>query len=149
MHRSNIAEIDSLTPQKPVSQPTEMTLTQKEKETMKFIRSKFAVLTILCLMLSALTAHALSDGENRSVKIINEASTPIYHLYVSNVDENSWGPDQLGLFESIDYNRYRLFNMDDGTGHCLFDLKVVLKDGRYAVHHNFNVCTEGSWTVQD
>jgi hypothetical protein len=51
---------------------------------MKFHRSIFTLLTVVCLTLSALTAHALSDSENRAVKIVNEASTPIYHLYVSN-----------------------------------------------------------------
>jgi hypothetical protein len=116
---------------------------------MKFHRSRFTFLMIVCLMLGALAARAQSDRENRTVKIVNETSKPIYHLYVSNVDEENWGPDQLGVFESIDSNHYELFNMDDGTGHCLFDIKAVLSDGSYAVHRSFNVCTEGSWTVVD
>ena len=115
---------------------------------MTFHRSKLVVLLIAVFALSALAAHAQS-GENRVVRVVNEASSPIYHLYVSNVDENNWGPDQLGLFESIDNDHYRTFNMDDGSGHCLFDIKAVLRDGRYAITRRLNVCTQDSWTVYE
>ena len=118
---------------------------------MKIQRSIFALLIAVGLMMGALSAAAASsnDRENRAVKVINEASSPVFHLYVSNVDQNNWGPDQLSLFETIGYNRYMAFNMDDGSGHCMFDIKAVLKDGRFAIRRNFNVCTEGSWTVTD
>jgi hypothetical protein len=115
---------------------------------MKFHRSIFTLVMIACLMLGGLAAKASSnDSENRHVKVANEASSPILHLYISNVDEENWGPDQLGDYAIIGYDRYRIINMDDGTGHCLFDIKAVLSDGRYAVRRNFNVCTMNSWTV--
>ena len=117
---------------------------------MKTLKSIFALVIAAGLTMGSVSATAASnDRENRAVKVINQSGSPIYHLYVSNVDQNSWGPDQLSLFESIDYNRYMAFNMDDGSGHCMFDVKAVLKDGRYAIRRNFNVCTEGSWTVTD
>lgn len=94
-------------------------------------------------------ARKANAEEDRRVEIINHASRPIYHLYISNVDEDRWGPDQLGLYETITPDHYRIFNVDDGTGHCRYDFKAVLSDGRYAVIHNLNVCTEGSWTVTD
>jgi hypothetical protein len=90
-----------------------------------------------------------SDRENREVKVVNETSGSIYHLYISNVDQTQWGPDQLGFFQTIDSDRYRLFNMDDGSGHCLYDLQAVLGDGRKATTRNFNVCTQDTWTVVD
>ena len=97
----------------------------------------------LALLASSTPAHA----QNRVVQVINESSAPIYHLYVSNVANGTWGPDQLGAFETIDSYRYRVFNMDDGSGYCYFDLRAVLSDGRVATRHNFNVCAESSWTV--
>ena len=116
---------------------------------MKIFRNISTLLITAGLTMGALTASAATsnDGFNRAVKVIDEASSPIYHLYVSNVDTDNWGPDQLGYYEFIGYNRYMAFNMDDGTGHCFFDIKAVLKDGRYAIRRNFNVCREGSWTV--
>ncbi|HEX3481257.1 MAG TPA: hypothetical protein VHT91_39865 [Kofleriaceae bacterium] len=83
------------------------------------------------------------------MEIINHASLPIYHLYISNVDADMWGPDQLGWDQTIAPGRYRVFNVDDGTGHCRYDFKAVLSDGRYAITHNVNVCTQASWTVTD
>ena len=109
---------------------------------------KYAVLLGVVLAISGFTAHAQSgDQENRQVKVINRASAPIYHLYISNVDEDNWGPDQLDWNESIGTNQYILINMDDGTGHCLYDIKAVLSDGREAVERHVNVCTIGTWTV--
>lgn len=113
---------------------------------MTFLRSKLMLLAIAVLAFGAIVAQAQS-GENRVVRVINEASSPIYHLYVSNVDQENWGPDQLGLYESIDTNHYMAFNMDDGSGHCLFDIKAVLRDGRTAITHRLNVCTMDTWTV--
>lgn len=113
---------------------------------MTFLRSKLMLLAIAVFAFSAIAAKAQS-GENRVVRVINEASSPIYHLYVSNVDQENWGPDQLGLFESIDSDHYMTFNMDDGSGHCLFDIKAVLRDGRTAVTRRLNVCTMDTWTV--
>jgi hypothetical protein len=117
---------------------------------MSFHFRKFVVLTIAWLALGALIVQGQSsDRENRAVTVVDEASLPIYHLYVSNVDQDEWGPDQLGIFQTIDPNRYRVFDMDDGSGHCLYDIQAVLSDGRKATTRNFNVCTKGTWTVVD
>lgn len=110
-------------------------------------RATILAISFAFLVLLAMPSHA--TAQNRAVKIVNEASTPIYHLYVTNVGDDDWGPDQLGAFETIGYDRYRIFNMDDGTGYCMFDLKAVLSDGRVAIRRNFNVCRESSWTVTD
>jgi hypothetical protein len=108
-------------------------------------RAKFAVLAIACLVLG--TGIARGESEDRVVKVINETSAPIYHLYISNVDQGRWGPDQLGILQTIDSDHYRVFDMDDGSGHCLFDIQAVLSDGRKATTRNFNVCTQSTWTV--
>ena len=87
--------------------------------------------------------------ENRHVRIINHASSPIENLYASNVDSDSWEEDLLGLFQFISPNHYLDANIDDGTGHCLYDIKAVLVDGRVATTRGFNVCTNSTWTVTD
>lgn len=114
---------------------------------MKFL-GKFAVPVVACFVFSALVVRG-QDNENRVVKVINEASRPIYQLYVSNVDQSGWGPDQLGLFETVDIDHYRMFNMDDGSGHCLYDIMAVLSDNRTAITRRFNVCSNNTWTVVD
>jgi len=108
-------------------------------------RATILAISFAFLVLLAMPLHA--TAQNRVVKVVNEASAPIYHLYVTNVGDPDWGPDQLGDDESIGFDRYRVFNMDDGTGYCIFDLKAVLSDGRVAIRRSFNVCSEPSWTI--
>lgn len=106
--------------------------------------------TILCLAaVLGNTASRLKASENRLVRIVNRASSPIRYFHASNVARGSWEEDILGPFKIIATDRYRDVNIDDGSGHCYFDLKAVLADGRYAVRRHFNVCTERSWTVTD
>ena len=114
---------------------------------MKLHGKLFAAVAVACLMLSACMAHA--QGENRAIRVINRSSSVIFHLYFSNVDRSTWGPDQLGFFGTISVNHYEDFNVDDGSGHCLYDIRAVLSDGRVAETRNVNVCTNDSWTVYD
>lgn len=112
--------------------------------------SKFAITAVATLALGAAGSQAQSgDNRNRVVDVRNESSLPIFHLYISNVSNGGWGPDQLEIFQTIGVDRYRTFNMDDGSGHCLYDIKAVLSDGREAVTRRFNVCANDTWTVVD
>ncbi|MGO4882094.1 MAG: hypothetical protein ACLP59_14875 [Bryobacteraceae bacterium] len=111
---------------------------------MKRIRNM--AVCVIALGLFGLMGTAAQAQENRHVQIVNRASSPIYHLYASNVDRGTWEEDLLGdrvLLPGYWINA----NIDDGSGHCLFDMKAVLYDGRTAEIHGFNVCTGESWTV--
>jgi hypothetical protein len=99
----------------------------------------------LCLM-SLTSANA---GEDRRVRIINRSSAPIRYFYASNVDRTGWEEDILGPLRIILPGESILVNIDDGSGHCLYDMKAVLYDKRTATIRKFNVCANSSWTVQD
>ena len=114
---------------------------------MKRIRTITVSVVILCL--SGLINTALQAQENRRVRVINRASSPIRYLYASNVDRGTWEEDILGPLRVIASGNYMDVNIDDGSGHCLYDVRAVLYDGREAVTRNLNVCTSGSWTVTD
>ncbi|HEX4229502.1 MAG TPA: hypothetical protein VHZ07_12595 [Bryobacteraceae bacterium] len=114
---------------------------------MKLIRRLATGIATVCL-LASLTFSAHSE-ENRRVRIINRASSSIRYLYASNVDRRTWEEDLLGPFAVLLPDHYVDVNIDDGTGHCRYDLRAVLSDGREAVTSNFNVCAEPSWTVTD
>ena len=109
---------------------------------------RFAIcMTAFCAL--GLTALWAQSSENRYVRVINRASSPIRYLYASNVDRPTWEEDILGPLRMIATDHYVDVNIDDGSGHCLYDLRAVLFDGRTATTRNVNVCTEGSWTVTD
>jgi hypothetical protein len=108
------------------------------------------ILTSVCLI--ALTTFSsvttTTAQENRRVRIINNTTSSIYHLYASNVDRNTWEEDVLGE-QTIPPGKAMIVNIDDGSGHCYYDLKAVLYDDRVAIKRKFNVCTMSSWTVSD
>jgi hypothetical protein len=101
----------------------------------------------LCLL--GLAGAEINAQENRHVRIVNRSSSSIEYLYVSNVDNGSWLKDILGPWRVIAPGYYLNANIDDGSGHCYYDLRAVLVDKRQAVRYRFNVCTESSWTVMD
>ena len=114
---------------------------------MRYLRPMFIVCCVLGLTF-ANAATGLSSQENRRVRVINRASVSIYSLYASNVDRETWEEDVLGQ-SVIPPGGSRIVNIDDGTGHCMYDLKAVMSDGRQAIRRNLNVCTASSWTVTD
>ena len=93
------------------------------------------------------TISFASDGEDRWVTINNQTRVAMTEFYASNVGTDEWEEDIFDVDvlysgESIDVN------IDDGTGHCLYDLKAVFHD-EYIVEESFNVCSESSWTVYE
>jgi hypothetical protein len=102
--------------------------------------------TALCVL--TLSTASLSALENRHVRIINRSYVAIRSFYASNVDSGNWEEDILGL-TTLSPNTYVDVNIDDRTGHCYYDLRAVMADGRVAETRNFNVCSNSTWTVHD
>jgi len=84
----------------------------------------------------------------RRVQIINGSSSPIEYLHASNPAHPKWDEDLLGPMRVIPPGRSIDANIDDGSGHCRYDLRAVLMDGSDAVQSDFDVCANISWTVK-
>jgi hypothetical protein len=107
------------------------------------------MLTAALCLLSLAGSQIVNAQENRRVRIVNQSSSTIRYFYASNVDRHGWEEDILGPMRVIAPGYYVNVNIDDGSGHCLYDLRAVLADNRQAVRYRFNVCTNSSWTVTD
>ncbi len=83
----------------------------------------------------------------RRVQIINRSSSAIEYLHASNADHPRWEEDLLGPMRVIRPGQSIDVNIDDGSGHCRYDLHAVLLDGREAVQPDFDVCANIAWTV--
>ncbi len=86
-----------------------------------------------------------AQAENRWVSIENYSGVTMREFYASNRDQRTWGRDWLGsqlLYsgQSID------FNIDDGSGYCIYDLKAVFMNGQEFTSMGFNVCERSSWS---
>lgn len=80
------------------------------------------------------------DGYNRDVTLINQSGEVIMFFYWSNVDMDSWGPDQLGT-EIMGDGQNWFVTVDDGSGACFFDFMAVTASERQIERRNVNVCS--------
>jgi hypothetical protein len=104
----------------------------------------------LCLFGFGFLALGGSAGQaqfGRHVEIINRSSSAIEYLHASNTRRRTWEEDLLGPMRLIPPGHSIDAKIDDGAGHCRYDLRAVLLDGREAVQSGFDVCANISWTV--
>jgi len=106
----------------------------------------FSVFGLLGGLMSA--AAQSGDGKNRHVVVLNDSSYTIRELYAANVDVRVWQEDVLHERVLLPGRSIRV-NIDDGTGHCFYDLKAVFQDGSETIHWRLNVCREDTWTLTD
>jgi hypothetical protein len=111
-------------------------------------------LLALCLAFAALLAGWPADSASaqsrdrydRRMVIVNESRYVIREFYATNTGVSVWGRDLLGRNVIHPGQRY-VFNFDDGTGHCMFDFRAVLENGRPVERYRVNVCENVSWTI--
>jgi hypothetical protein len=105
-----------------------------------------------CLFGVGFLALGGSDGQiqiaARRVQIVNRSSSAIEYLHASNTDRRHWEEDLLGPMRVIPPGRSIEAKIDDGAGHCRYDLRAVLLDGREVEESGFDVCANISWTVE-
>lgn len=99
---------------------------------------------VVCL-LAPLSAGA--DSEDRRINVVNESDLTVTRLYGSNIQQGSWQEDILGS-DVIPVGSSVVIDFDDGTGHCLFDVKAVLSDGTSRFKRSFNVCRNTTLIVR-
>lgn len=100
--------------------------------------SAIAFATLGFLAVSPL-ALAQDEGQDRHVTIVNDTGHVMTEFHASNVANDDWGDDILGVDE-LDDGKSVVIDFDDATGHCKFDFKAVFDDGSVDVKHGINVC---------
>jgi hypothetical protein len=102
---------------------------------------------VIGLSLFAQSSAALAGPQHR-VTIENNAYDTIYEVYASHPGWE-WGPDRLGTRGVITSGNSREFDLDDGSGSCISDLKVVFRDGREVTRFGVNICRVTNWRVNN
>jgi hypothetical protein len=101
------------------------------------------------LALLAGTASAAStDGKNRKVMVQNVSSQTVNNLYASPVTAKTWEEDLLGQ-RTLTAGQSIQANIDNGTNECMYDLKVVMANGKTFEHRQVNVCAASKWVIGD
>ena len=88
---------------------------------------------------------------DKHVMVINDTSYDMVGFYASNVDSRSWEENILrnNSISPLQPGQKVRVNVDDGTGHCVYDFKAEFDNGSSAVHRRLDVCRTSTWTVYD
>jgi hypothetical protein len=89
---------------------------------------------------SSAQTSTTDTAPDRHVRVINETQHVMMHFYASNVEKTSWEEDILGS-SVLQPGQSSNINIDDGSGHCLYDFKAVFDDNQSLVRRRVDVCT--------
>lgn len=96
------------------------------------------------VLLGALAASPASaqDGLQRWIDIVNRSGTTIERFYATDVGTTNWGPDLLGDGVVAPGRQVRVEpgSRQRGRGFCMFDLRVVFRDGSEVQRRRINLC---------
>ena len=106
------------------------------------IASPLIGVLMLATMAVASTTSALADP--RDFTLVNNTDGVITHLYVSTVDTSNWeevvlGRDVLSPGETVDI-------YFTGGSDCMYDIKVLVADGREGYIWGVNLCSTSTVT---
>lgn len=107
---------------------------------------KFVLIIISLITFSAISSVA--NAADRSFYLINKSGYKICEFYASNIYTNDWQNDVLGR-TTLRTNRQVAIDLDDYTGSCEFDFKIVACDGSAIIRNDINVCQISTYTVND
>lgn len=97
------------------------------------------------LLVCALPAFLCSNAYALSLTLENESKWEIHELYFSDIDEEEWGPDQLGdeVIETGD--SFTLTKIDKGN----YDVKIVDEDGDSCIVNDVDFTSSEHFTITD
>lgn len=105
--------------------------------------SRMSALLGFAMLFAAPTFAADTDAE---VKIVNKSSWAIFNLYISSVDSEEWGPDQLGEAAIASGDSFTL----NGIPCDAYDVKLVDEDGDECVVPAIALCAgKDDWVIKD
>ena len=91
---------------------------------------------VLALGFVPAASGASSAEKKATVTVVNQSAWDLHHLFLSPVDKNEWGPDQLGK-EVVGTGES--FELQDVP--CdLFDVRLIDEDGDECIVTDVDIC---------
>ena|SRR5215813_3504177 len=100
------------------------------------------------LMMSFAVVPAFAQRYDRRITVVNRSQYVLHEFYATNAGLRGWGNDKLFNYEIFPNQSYTI-DLNDRTGRCEFDLKVVTRGGKTAVRYNIDICAISTWTIYD
>jgi hypothetical protein len=98
----------------------------------------------VAVMLTAGVAQAW----DRRIEVVNRSSYVLHEFYATNSGETRWENDKLFNYEIFPNQSYTI-DLDDGTGRCRFDLKVITRGGKDVIRYDIDICSISTWSIYD
>jgi hypothetical protein len=109
------------------------------------IRLNSLVASVLLLPALAVTAQK-ANAHPLDFTFKNSTNYPVYELYVSSNNTDSWEEDVLAE-DILPANHSTRINFSGDPGSCLFDIKAVFKDGSSMEDYEIDLCTVSNVTL--
>ena len=95
------------------------------------------------IILALALTGAVFTANAGDVEITNNSDWSLTHLFISSVDQEEWGEDQLGdkIIETGD--SFTLTGVPCGT----YDVKLRDEDGDECEVADVDICGDGGWTI--
>ena len=107
-------------------------------------RSRFCSVLILCIALVAMVAVSSANTVATSVNIVNNSSREIRNIYLSSVNVDNWGANQLGNATLAPGQSFALNNISCDQQ----QLRVIGEDQDGCFMSTIITCGESStWTI--
>ncbi len=104
---------------------------------------KLKCAAVIAVMLSGV---AMAGEYDAAVSIKNRSSWDIHELYLSSVDDNDWGPDQLGEEVIAGGESFKLHGIPCDA----YDVRLVDEDGDVCVVNAVALCVDqDAWVIND
>jgi hypothetical protein len=103
----------------------------------KYIVLSFAAFGMLSL--SSLRASAALDDIDRSFDLVNHSRQTVDSVRISNIDDDSWGPNLLDGDTIAPWGFLKLQPFQS-LGYCRFNIKVDFQNGSSETISDVNLC---------
>lgn len=112
---------------------------------MKWIGRSAVLVAVLGLMAGSAEAAKPAKGSKVTLKVVNKSDWNIHHMFVSPVDDEEWGPDQLGKnVIKAGGGEFTLTGIPCDT----WDVKITDEEGDECVVESVDMCREDLiWTI--
>lgn len=97
------------------------------------------------ILLAAVLVAAPSVAFAGKLVVENSSLWDIQEAYVSSVDDDEWGPDQLGANVLESGQTWTLTGVECGD----YDLKLVDEDGDVCVKRGIEICGTRTWALDN
>ncbi len=104
------------------------------------------ILALVAMAVCSTTAHAQKSV--RGLDLVNHSHGTVASFYASHAGNDRWDGDLLRRHHLLP-NHFVQLDLDDPSGSCRFDLKVVFADGSSTVRRAVDVCKQGTFKVTD